>query len=42
MSEAPKLSYASPIENYLNQIGYWLVMTTTRILRAVQHKRKVR
>jgi hypothetical protein len=42
MSEAPKLSYASPIEDYLNQIGYWSVTTTTRILRAVQCKRKVR
>ena len=28
MSEAPKLSYASPIEEYLDQIGRWLVVTT--------------
>ena len=42
MSEAPKLLYASPIEKYLDQIGHWLVMTTTRILRAVWRKRKVR
>ena len=26
MSEAPKLSYASPIEEYLDQIGRWLVV----------------
>jgi hypothetical protein len=27
MSEAPKLSYVSPIEEYLDQIGRWLVVT---------------
>ena len=41
MSESPKLLYRSPIENYLDQIGHWLVMTTRRILRAVLSKRKV-
>jgi len=30
MSEAPKLLFTSPIEKYLDQIGDWLVMTTTR------------
>jgi hypothetical protein len=42
MSEAPKLSYASPIEKYLDQIGHWLVMITTRMRRAVRRKREVR
>jgi hypothetical protein len=28
--EAPKLLFTSPIEKYLDQIGDWLVMTTTR------------
>jgi hypothetical protein len=31
---------SSPIEKYLDQIGHWLVITTTRILRAVWRKRK--
>jgi hypothetical protein len=42
MSEAPKLLYISPIEKYLNQIGDWLVMTTTQILRAVWRTRNAR
>jgi len=33
MSEAPKLSYASPIEKYLDQIGHWLVVTTAQMGR---------
>jgi hypothetical protein len=33
MSEAPKLLYASPIEKYLDQIGHWLVVTTTQMGR---------
>ena len=33
MSEALKLLYASPIEKYLDQIGHWLVVTTTQMGR---------
>jgi hypothetical protein len=33
MSEAPKLSYVSPIEKYLDQIGHWLVVTTAQMDR---------
>ena len=40
MSEATKFLFTSPIEKYLDQIGHWLVITTTRILRVVWRKRK--
>ena len=39
MSETTKLKFTSPIEKYLDQIGHWFVITTTRMI-AVRRERK--
>ena len=39
MSETTKLKFTSPIEKYLDQIGHWFVIRTTRMI-AVRRERK--